>query len=254
MKSQLASHRPASKLAAPIGVQDAAGNLTAASDGVADGVDGQLRGYPIRDRVTDDAVGEHVLDRAAVELALGGGAVLGDVGQPHPVRCVGAEDALHVVIEHRRASLLAFPAPAALRGREDPSLRAQLPCRPAAHPPPSPPRFVSEVSVAERRIVVMCVVQRVDPIRAEHVGIPDRGVAPPIVGLASELQNPARHRDGDAVRGELRYERVRHFGEPPSFRFACDRYAAARRRTSFSCSSNRTRFFNSRASAASAAV
>ena len=100
----------------------------------------------------------------------------------------------------------------------------------------------------------MGVVERVDPIRAKNVRVADRGVAPSVVGLAGELEDPARHRHGDPRIGELSYERVRHFGEPPSLRFACDRYAAARRRTSFSCSSRRIRFFNSRASAASAAV
>ena len=63
----------------------------------------------------------------------------------------------------------------------------------------------------------------------------DRGGEPAVVGLAGELEDPARHRDGDPVDGELTDERVHHF---PG-RFACDRYAAARRRTSFSCSSSR---------------
>ena len=60
---------------------------------------------------------------------------------------------------------------------------------------------------------------------------------PAVVGLAGELKDPARHRDGDPVGGELTDERVHHF---PG-RFACDRYAAARRSTSFSCSSSRIR-------------
>ena len=49
------------------------------------GVDGQLGGHPGGDGVADDPVGAGVLDRAQVELALAGG-VLGDVGQPQPVR------------------------------------------------------------------------------------------------------------------------------------------------------------------------
>ena len=52
-----------------------------------------------------------------------------------------------------------------------------------------------------------------------------------------KLENPARHRDGDPVVGQLADEREHHF---PG-RFAWDRYAAARRRTSFSCSSSRIR-------------
>lgn len=72
----------------------------------------------------------------------------------------------------------------------------------------------------------------VEAMRAEDVRVPDRSVAPPVVGLSCEFEDAARHRDGDRRFGELRYERVCHFGEPPSFRFACDRYAAALTATS----------------------
>jgi len=40
--AQLAGHRPAPKLAAPVGVQDASGNVTTSRDGVAYGIDGEL--------------------------------------------------------------------------------------------------------------------------------------------------------------------------------------------------------------------
>lgn len=234
-------------------MQYASGDLAPTGDGVSDGVDGEFRGHPIADGVPDDAVREHVLDRAAVQLALGG-PVLRDVGEPEPVRRISAEHPLDMVVEHGRPGLLALPASPPLRRGEDPSLRAQLPRRPPAHPPPRSTSFVGEVSVAERRVSMVRVMQRVDPIRAEHIGVPDRVVSPPVVGLAGELEDPARHRHGNPRVGELRYERVRHFGEPPRRRFACDRYAAARRSTSFSCSSSRIRFFSSRASAASATV
>src|SRR5690606_31886668 len=92
--------------------------------------------------------------------------------------------------------LLPLPAPAALRGRENPRLRAQLPRRPPAHPPPCAACFVSEVAVTERRIVLMRVVEGVDPIRAEHVRVADRVVAPPVVGLRASLRT--RH---DTVTG-----------------------------------------------------
>ena len=64
-----------------IGVQDAAGDLAASRDCVADGVDSKLRSHPVRDRVADDPVGEHALDRAAVELAFAG-PMLRDVREP----------------------------------------------------------------------------------------------------------------------------------------------------------------------------
>ena len=93
---------------------------------------------------------------------------------------------------------------------------------------------------------------------AEHVRVRTGSVRtrrpPPMFRRAGEFQNPAQHRHGDPQVGELRNERVGHFEQPPSFRFARDRYAAARRRTSFSCSRTRIRFFSSGAFAASVEV
>jgi hypothetical protein len=74
-------------------------------------------------------------------------------------------------------------------------------------------------------------------VRRVELEVADRGGTPPVVGLAGDVEDPARHRDGDPVVGELTDERVDQF---PG-RFACDRYAAARRSTSFSCSSSRIR-------------
>ena len=51
------------------------------------------------------------------------------------------------------------------------------------------------------------------------LGVGDRVGQPAVVGLAGDVQHPARHRDGDPVSGELRDERVDHF---PG-RFAWDR-------------------------------
>lgn len=83
------------------------------------------------------------------------------------------------------------------------------------------------------------------PICLDGFGAGDRGGEPPLAGLASELEDPTRHRDGDPVVGELFHEWV----DPFPGRFACDRYAAARRNTSFSCSSRRLRRRSSRSSA-----
>ena len=66
--------------------------------------------------------------------------------------------------------------------------------------------------------------------------------------LPSDPEYPTRHRDRDTVRGQLAHERV----EPFPGRFACDKYAVARRRTSFSCSSSLIRLRASRSSADSA--
>src|SRR5215217_1550020 len=96
----------------------------------------------------------------------------------------------------------------------------------------------------------MGVEQRVDPIGLGDLGIGHRVGPPPVVGLANELEYPARHRDGNPVSSELAYERV----EPFPGRLDCDKYAAARRSTSFSCSNNRFRRRSSRNSADSLVV
>ncbi len=82
----------------------------------------------------------------------------------------------------------------------------------------------------------------------------DGAFEPRVVPVGRQAQDPARHRDrhpdAGTVRGHLTDEREDYF---PG-RFACDRYAAARRRTSFSCSSKRIRLFASRSSSRSSSV
>ena len=109
------------------------------------------------------------------------------------------------------------------------------------------PSDISQQPVAELGIIGMGVEDRVGQIGLIEVPVGDRAGEPAVVRLAGELQDPARDRDGDPVAGQLTNERVHHF---PG-RFACDKYAAARRNTSTSCSSNRIRFRASRSSAAS---
>ena len=93
----------------------------------------------------------------------------------------------------------------------------------------------------------MRVEHGVCQVRVVPLGVGHRSSQPPVVGLKGDLQDPTRHRDGDPVDSEFTDERVHHF---PG-RFACDRYAAARRNTSFSCSSSRNRFRSSRFSPSS---
>lgn len=57
----------------------------------------------------------------------------------------------------------------------------------------------------------MGIEQRVGPIRLGDLAGRDRIGQPPIVGLASELQHPARHRHGDPLGGKLFHERVEPF-------------------------------------------
>jgi len=110
---------------------DGAGRL-AVGDRGAQRADGEVGGHAIADRVADDPVGEHVFDRAAVELPLGGG-MLGDVGQPDNIGCWRREVPLDQVVVHRRTGGL----PAALAtlpggGRPDPLRAADPPDPPFA--------------------------------------------------------------------------------------------------------------------------
>ena len=104
------------------------------------GVHHQLGADVVGDRPAHDPAGEPVDDRAAVHPAVGG-AVLGDVGEPHGVRCLWDEPALHQVdvrgLRRRPAATLApmtHPGQAAdphqpghpLASHPDPEPRAQL--------------------------------------------------------------------------------------------------------------------------------
>src|SRR5690606_3819718 len=104
--------------------------------------------------------------------------------------------------------------------------------------------------MSELGVILVRVEQRVRAIRLHHLALGDEVRQPPVVGLAGELEHPTRHRHRDPCGGELRHKRV----EPFPGRFACDRYAAARRSTSFSCSSSRIRLRASRSSATSERV
>ncbi|MDH6573693.1 hypothetical protein M2160_008800 [Streptomyces sp. SAI-117] len=73
--------------------------------------------HPRVDGVAHDPGAEGVLDHAEVELALTGG-VLGDVGEPQPVRAGRGEVTADEVVVHRRAGLR---APAALLVEHAPS-------------------------------------------------------------------------------------------------------------------------------------
>lgn len=77
----------------------------AASDRCPQGTDREVGGHPVGDGVADDPVGEQVLVRAAVDLALAGG-VLSDVCDPDPVRLTCREVALDVIVMDRRPSTL----------------------------------------------------------------------------------------------------------------------------------------------------
>jgi hypothetical protein len=160
--------------------------------------------------VAHDPIGAGVLDRAQVQLALAGG-VLGDVGQPQPVRGVGCELSLDQVVVHRRSW---FAARAALAGvvAEDPLLRAQPVDPVTAGHDPVPSQLVGDEPVAELGIVVVDVNRGVDQVRVVPVPMADRVGPPPVERLLGEAEHPAGHRDRDAVGGQVEDQREHHFG------------------------------------------
>ena len=92
-------------------------------------------------------------------------------------------------------------------------LRADPPRGPVAHALPGLTGLVGQQPVPELGVVAVGVKQRVRAVGGRQHGRGDRFLQPPVVRLASDLQHPARHRDGDPVDGQLTDERVHHFGE-----------------------------------------
>jgi hypothetical protein len=109
--------------------------------------------------------------------------------------------------------------------------------------------FVSDEPVPERQIIAMDIEGGVDQVRVVSVPLRHRIALPGIEGLPGEAGHPAGHHDGNTIGGKAGDQRAAHFGE-----ISRAKYAAARRRISFSCSSARFRFFSSRNSADSLLV
>jgi hypothetical protein len=153
-------------------------------------------------------------------------------------------DRAEVVVDRRSRFLAVLPS--FLPERAPPGVvTADPPRGPASHRLTGLTSLVGEETMPELWVILVGVKERVRAMGLHDLTLGDGVDQPPVVGLAGELQYPARHRDRDSVCGELFHERV----EPFPGRFACDRYAAARRNTSTSCSRSRIRFRNSRFSA-----
>ncbi len=154
---------------------------------------------------------------------------------------------------HSRAGLAGL-APTTVVGGEDPGTRAQPPHPVLGRDDADIGELVGDEPVTERGVVLVDVADHVDDVRVVPVPLTHRVFEPLVVPLSRETQHPARHRDrhpdGGTGRGHLTDEREDYF---PG-RFACDRYAAARRRTSFSCSSSRIRLFAARSCLRSSSV
>src|SRR5690606_10851287 len=68
--------------------------------------------------------------------------------------------------------------------------------------------LAEEEAAAELGAVGVDIGARVRAARLLEFGVGDRRSQPAVVGLAGEFENPARHRDGDPVSGDLLHERV----------------------------------------------
>lgn len=97
----------------------------------------------------------------------------------------------------------------------------------------------------------MRVEQGIGAVGRDQFDVGNRVRAPAVVGLAGDLEAPARHRDGIPSAANSRTS-----GYIIIFpgRLAWERYAAARRRTSVSCSRSLSRIFASRNASDSSAA
>ncbi len=71
--------------------------------------------------------------------------------------------------------------------------------------------LIGKEPVAELGIITMRVEDRVREIHLVELCVGDRVHEPPVIGLTGDVEDPARHRDGDPVTGKLTDERVHHF-------------------------------------------
>src|SRR5690606_37821053 len=90
MTVQRVDELPGPELRAAVRMHDATSGVATPGYRVVQRIHCEASLHPVADGVADDAAGEHVLDRAEVELALVG-PVLGDVRQPQFVDVFGGE-------------------------------------------------------------------------------------------------------------------------------------------------------------------
>jgi len=143
-------------------VNDHGPGWLASGDRRAERAGGELRGHPIAQRVADDPVGEHVLDRAAVEL----------------------------IVVDRRAGTLAVPA--LLHGRgPQPLLTAQPPHPPLADAVTGLLELIGEEPIAERRVLRVQINERVGEVRVRVVAVRARPLLLLVERLGREPEHPA---------------------------------------------------------------
>lgn len=121
-------------------------------------------------RGSDDTVGEDVLDRTQVQLALTG-AMLGDIADSQLIWRTCAEVALDDIV-HRWPNLAVL---AALLSEHAPPLvlGADPPCGAFDHRLAGVAGLFDQVAVAELGVLVVGVEQRVGPVGLEEFGVGD---------------------------------------------------------------------------------
>src|SRR5699024_2132998 len=160
-----------STLAPAVRVHDAGGHVTTPGRGVVQGVHRDTRLHPVADGVADDPTGEHVLDRAEVELALVG-PVLGDIRQPQLIDVIRGEVPLDQVIVHGRSRALPIFAALLPEHRRPLVVTADPPCGLLTHHLARCCGFASEGAIPELEIVTAGVelgFARCDSISSDSV-------------------------------------------------------------------------------------
>lgn len=134
--------------------------------------------------------------------------MLADIGQPQPIRAISGEVPVDSVVVDRWSWPFSRAAAGFAERTPPPVRRADPPRCPTGQRLTRGTGFVGEEPIAEFRVVAVSVEQGVRPVGLGEFRGGDRARQPPIVGLASELEHPARHHDGYPVGGELFHERV----------------------------------------------
>ncbi len=175
------------------------------------GVDDELGADVIGDGPAHDAPAVGVDHCAAVDPPVAG-AVLGDVGEPHPVGGVGGEDATHQVLVRRRCRPVA-----ALTGVAHPpqgclAHQAGDAFAPARDPEPEAQLGMYPWSAVGAAGVGMDAFDRGGQLGIRNSpGRQGPGLGFVVAG-AGDAQHLAGHRDGVPVLGQLTDQRGAHFG------------------------------------------
>src|SRR6218665_384955 len=231
--------------------------------------------HPGVNQVSEDLVGEHVPDRAGLELCLRR-SMFGDVGEPELVRAVGGELAPGSA---RRCRSRRTDRPGPVNPGFLPSRPQTTSCRPMRSATPCDPTSLRRRRGPCRRATrcpnpgsSLCASNSAFVRYASTTSLVVIGLCqPPVVGLAGERVStrhltvtgiPAAassvtngyHRNSRYTEINLVASSVTSGYHPFPSRFARNRYPAAHRNTSFPCPSNQTRLHASRNSTDSVRV